>query len=226
MLALRSIYRKSQFEEFGGREWQHILLALGDVDQEMVTIVNTIVQERTAASLLQQRGARAVPRVERTHQEVGINHRISDAKAARAHARQLDKIRTKEEAQYQQRTSTMSWGNWNNLLDAQKAVASTSNYTVNTTTLLLATPLLPHSYYYHYVLLLTICVTSIFLELGLLLQLPLLRYYYRYYFYYYYDYFYYYCYQHPPRRLQIIYDYCCYYYYYNYYSYYYRCHYY
>ena len=136
---LRSIYRKSQFEEFGGREWQHILLALGDVDQEMVTIVNTIVQERTAASLLQQRGARAVPRAERTHQEVGINHRISDAKAARAHARQLDKIRTKEEAQYQQRTSTMSWGNWNNLLDAQKAVASTSNYTVNTTTLLLAT---------------------------------------------------------------------------------------
>ena len=136
---LRSIYRKSQFEEFGGREWQHILLALGDVDEEMVTIVNTIVQERTAASLLQQRGARAVPRAERTHQEVGINHRISDAKAARAHARQLDKIRTKEEAQYQQRTSTMSWGNWNNLLDAQKAVASTSNYTVNTTTLLLAT---------------------------------------------------------------------------------------
>ena len=136
---LRSIYRKSQFEEFGGREWQHILLALGDVDEEMVTIVNTIVQERTAASLLQQRGARAVPRAERTQQEVGINHRISDAKAARAHARQLDKIRTKEEAQYQQRTSTMSWGNWNNLLDAQKAVASTSNYTVNTTTLLLAT---------------------------------------------------------------------------------------
>ena len=41
---LRSIYRKSQFEEFGGREWQHILLALGDVDQEMVTIVNTIVR--------------------------------------------------------------------------------------------------------------------------------------------------------------------------------------
>ena len=160
---LRSIYRKSQFEEFGGRDRQHILLALGDVDQEMVTIVNTIVQERTAASLLQQRGAIAVPRAERTQQEVGINHRISDAKAARAHARQLDKIRTKEEAQYQQRTSTMSWGNWNTLLDAQKAVASTSSYTVNTTTtLLLATPLLPHSYYYHYVLLLTICVTSIF----------------------------------------------------------------
>ena len=67
---LRSLYRKSQFEEFGGREWQHILLALGDVDDKMVTIVNTVVQERTAASLLQQRGARAVPRGQRTQQEV------------------------------------------------------------------------------------------------------------------------------------------------------------
>ena len=124
---LRSIYRKSQFEEFGGREWQHILLALGDVDEEMVTIVNTIVQERTAASLLQQRGARAVPRAQRTQQEVqGINHRISEAKAARSQAKQLDKIVTKEDAQYQQRTSTMSWANWNRLLDDQKAVASTS----------------------------------------------------------------------------------------------------
>ena len=82
---LRSLYRKSQFEEFGGREWQHILLALGDVKEEMVTIVNTIVRERTAASLLQQRGARVVPRGQRTQQEVpGINHRISEAKAVSA----------------------------------------------------------------------------------------------------------------------------------------------
>ena len=93
----------------------------------MVTIVNTIVQERTAASLLQQRGARAVPRAQRTQQEVqGINHRISEAKAARSQAKQIDKIVTKEDAQYQQRTSTMSWANWNRLLDDQKAVASTS----------------------------------------------------------------------------------------------------
>ena len=91
----------SQFEEFGGREWQHILLAIGDVDEEMVTIVNTIVRERTAASLLQQRGARAVPRGQRTQQEVqGINHRISEAKAARSQAKQLDKIVTKEYAQH------------------------------------------------------------------------------------------------------------------------------
>ena len=144
---LRSLYRKSQFEEFGGREWQHILLALGDVDEEMVTIVNTIVQERTAASLLQQRGARAVPRAQRTQQEVqGINHRISEAKAARSQAKQLDKIVTKEDAQYQQRTSTMSWANWNRLLDDQKAVASTSSYTVNTTTTLLLILLHPYSY--------------------------------------------------------------------------------
>ena len=123
---LRSIYRKSQFEEFGGREWQHILLALEDVDQEMVTIVNTIVQERTA-SLLQQRGARAVPRGQRTQQEVqGINHPISEAKAARSHAKQLDKIVTKECAQHEQGTSRMSWPDWNRLLDNQKAVASTS----------------------------------------------------------------------------------------------------
>ena len=124
---LRSLYRKSQLEEFGGREWQHILLAIGDVNEEMVTIVNTIVQERTAESLLQKRGARAVPRDQRTQQAVqGINHRISEAKLARSQAKQLDKIVTKEYAQHEQGTSWMSWPDWNRLLENQKAVASTS----------------------------------------------------------------------------------------------------
>ena len=124
---LRSLYRKSQFEEFGGRDWQYILLALGDVNEDMVTIVNTIVQERIAQSLLQKRGARAVPRCQRTQQEVqGINHRVSEAKLARSHAKQLDKIVTKETAQYQQGESKMSWADWNKLLKDQQAVASTT----------------------------------------------------------------------------------------------------
>ena len=103
------------------------MLAIGDVNEEMVTIVNTIVQERTAESLLQKRGARAVPRDQRTQQEGQcINHRISDAKLARSHTKQLDKIVIKEYAQHEQGTSRMSWQDWNRLVDNRKAVASTS----------------------------------------------------------------------------------------------------
>ena len=72
-------YRRSQYEDYGGREWCFLLIALGSIDDTLVDIVNQVVQQR------KERGGR--PRTQPTkHDSKGIHHKVSNAKLARQEA--------------------------------------------------------------------------------------------------------------------------------------------
>jgi hypothetical protein len=95
---LDSFYRRSQYQDYGGREWCNILLALGDVDPRIVAIMHDLVQERralaaTQGSASQGSAAKApqVPRQERPGPSLGVQHKESEAKKARNYAKGLDK---------------------------------------------------------------------------------------------------------------------------------------
>ena len=45
---MNSYYRVAQYMDYGGREWCHLLLGLGDVDARRVMIVNEIYAEKRA----------------------------------------------------------------------------------------------------------------------------------------------------------------------------------
>ncbi len=58
---LESRYRRSQYRDYGGRTWCNVLIALGDVDGLIVSLVNDFVHTRRA--LATTRGSRRVQEV-------------------------------------------------------------------------------------------------------------------------------------------------------------------
>ncbi len=88
---LESYYRRSQFEDYGGREWCHCLLALGTVDEVLVQLYNQLRAERREEALSRPQGPATVPRSERPGPATGVNHRVSAAKEARNRAKRADK---------------------------------------------------------------------------------------------------------------------------------------
>jgi hypothetical protein len=91
---LESRYRRSQYRDYGGRTWCNVLIALGDVDGLIVSLVNDIVHTRRALATTQGSGTRSeaarVPRLERPGPIFGLNHEVSKAKIARQYAKRLD----------------------------------------------------------------------------------------------------------------------------------------
>jgi hypothetical protein len=71
-------YRRAQYEDYGGREWCFILIAIGHIDNAVVDIVNEIIQQRKA------RGRQRPPPMK--HASKGIHHKTSHAKQARQEA--------------------------------------------------------------------------------------------------------------------------------------------
>ena len=101
---MKSYYKKILRERFGGPEWMFIILAIGTIDDDIVTCVNEIIQHRlcTNAGRFQQK------RSERETQEVhGIQHKVSYAKSWRSYCKQLDKRIHQEDLAWQQGRSRM-----------------------------------------------------------------------------------------------------------------------
>ena len=99
-----SIWRKQQYLDFGGSIWAHLLLALGDIPDDLVEMVNQENQSRrlknreaaqTGVDLSSQGQAESAGkrkrRVERGEPEVGINHEPSEGRKARQWAQWFDK---------------------------------------------------------------------------------------------------------------------------------------
>ena len=93
---LPSYYRRSQYEDYGGREWCQSLIVFGKVDQDAVAIFGEVRQRQKEAGIAKREaGGRPrtnLPRSERPDSSSrGVNHKASDAKAARAKAATMAK---------------------------------------------------------------------------------------------------------------------------------------
>ena len=86
-------YRRFQKNMYGGREWMNIILALGTIDETIVTKMNEIVKQRTeAAHPLLQRRDHMLPKAERAPRTVqGVDHHLSEGKKLRMHAKAIDR---------------------------------------------------------------------------------------------------------------------------------------
>jgi hypothetical protein len=112
-----SYYRRSQFQDYGGREWCHILLATGDVDDLIVRLMGELVEERR--TLASTQGQRPVPsaRSQRPGPALGVQHTESDPKKARNHAKSLDKRLLEQQAWWDAglRDRCLAWPQWHEL---------------------------------------------------------------------------------------------------------------
>ncbi len=116
---LASFYRKSQYEDYGGREWMNLVLALGDLGPRIIDIMNDIIKGRTALASTQGRPRKVShPRAEREPTErPGLHHTTSEAKSLREAAKLLDKrIRRQEDLWRTRPWQCMPWATWNRLL--------------------------------------------------------------------------------------------------------------
>ena len=77
-----SYYRRSQYEDYGGREWCFLLIALGRIDDTLVTCVNTVIERRRQEDLHPR------PQPTKKHDTKGIHHQLSVQKRARLEAQQ------------------------------------------------------------------------------------------------------------------------------------------
>jgi len=98
---LESYYRKSQFEDYGGRLWQYCLLALGCLPPNLIKIVNEVIKERTEASRAAEAASSStasastrgrLPRAERKDTEgQGVRHKRCYVYELRARCKELDR---------------------------------------------------------------------------------------------------------------------------------------
>ena len=99
-----SVWRKQQYLDFGGSIWAHLLLALGDIPDDLVDMVNLENKSRrlknrlaaqTGVDLSSQGQADAAGkrkrRADRDEPEVGIMHEASEGIQARTWAKWYDK---------------------------------------------------------------------------------------------------------------------------------------
>ena len=117
-----SYYRVFQHERCGGREWVNILIATGDIDNMIVTIVNQLTQDRLRASCTTAEARQK----KRSHREVtavsGVQHTVSEAKQWREYAKSLDKKVGIENDLYTKGRKCMGWEAWMKLTsDCEKA---------------------------------------------------------------------------------------------------------
>ena len=127
-----SYYRTSQYEDYGGRPWCHILLALGDVPERIVAIMHDIAKERrqaweeqalatTQGRATGSRGALfqpiGIPRQDRPAPVFGVQHTESAAKRARRQAKNLDKRCEQQQELWRsgKRQRCLSWPQWEHL---------------------------------------------------------------------------------------------------------------
>ena len=115
-------YRFFQKKMYGGREWMNIILAIGTIDHVILAKMNAITQMRTedaARNPLPQRRDHHLPKDERAPRDKqGIDHKTSEGKRLRAHAKKLDKDIAKADADwYAGRGSQYTRRQWQALLD-------------------------------------------------------------------------------------------------------------
>ena len=120
----KSYFRRRVFRVFGGLEWLHAVIALGQLPQDFVEIVRENCRRRQALGPAQ--GNRSPPRQlkrgEREEQRVvGIRHKVSEAKELREKAKLIDKRIGHEDARWERGESTMTARQWSKLLDAREA---------------------------------------------------------------------------------------------------------
>jgi len=77
-----SYSRRSQYEDYGGREWCFLLIALGRIDDTLVTCVNAVIERR------RQEARHPRPQPTKQHDTKGIHHKVSVQKRARLDAQQ------------------------------------------------------------------------------------------------------------------------------------------
>ena len=137
---LESYYRQSQYEDYGGREWCNILVALGDVPNLIVGIMSEISRERRdawnatvaalgptqgKASRFAQGGVRgrswATKEVRKRPAGKGVQHETSVATKARADAHALDRRVKKQEDLYNEGKRCMNRQQWQKLLSDRDA---------------------------------------------------------------------------------------------------------
>ena len=74
---MKTYYRNWALESFGGHEWMCIIIAIGTIDNEIVTAVNNIIQGRLCANA----GWQKLQRSGRPYQTLkGLQHKQTDVK--------------------------------------------------------------------------------------------------------------------------------------------------
>ena len=118
---LGMLYRRACLKAFGGREWVYLLIAVGDINKDLLVAAATAAKELTDARK-QKLGTAwndpgdwrpaSIDRAAASAAAAGppvwtpVTHRVSDAKRLREHARNLDK-------RVVEAPTTMSWRIWN-----------------------------------------------------------------------------------------------------------------
>ena len=120
----KSSYRTHVFSVFGGLEWLHAVIALGQLPKDFVEIVRENCMQRKALAPAQGNNPqpRQLKRDKREDQRVvGLQHKKSEAKDLREKAKLLDKRIKKENERYERKESTLSTSKWQALLDERAA---------------------------------------------------------------------------------------------------------
>ncbi len=127
---LESYYRRQQYDDYGGREWCNILIALGTVPERIVHVMNEIAAERRASWDAEDRATPQVPSHkpytslkrearEDPDQVMGIRHKTTAAMELRKKAHGLGVKIKKEEAKWEKGESKMGIYAWQGLLGAR-----------------------------------------------------------------------------------------------------------
>jgi hypothetical protein len=130
----RSNLKSAMFNMFGGQLWVRIVIALGDVDNDMVRIVNNIVAEKIRAresrepTLTPTVKAQVCPRESDTNRTHGVQHRVSEAKRTRTSAKQLQKKVQTEMVAWRQGRCSMTWEAWEQLQGEAEDPCSAVSY--------------------------------------------------------------------------------------------------
>ena len=121
---MASVWRKQQLLDFGGALWCNLLIALGDLGDKVVVMVNDEQDARVLANTGSKQSSQALAsaqgkrqkRADRTWPEAGINHVVSAAKQAREKAKLLDKKMKWEDEKWAAGRSRMTRQAWNDLV--------------------------------------------------------------------------------------------------------------
>ena len=117
----RSAIKAAMFTLFGGQVWVRLAIALGPVDGDMVRILNDIISEKIRDKETREpqmtpvRGARQRPRELDPDAPRGVQHKVSEAKRARADAKWWAKRLASETRRWKKGRSKMSWDDWNEM---------------------------------------------------------------------------------------------------------------
>ena len=112
MRAKASRHRSFCRERYGGKDWAHLFIAFGRVDDEIMEAFNWAVERmKEQRKALKGDGAALAP----SSRGRGIQHRKSDAKKLREKGKSLDKLIESERVAYRHRRSTMTWPQWEKL---------------------------------------------------------------------------------------------------------------